>query len=724
MTLPAADGLVVMGEPKTSVSPGLSRLFSFRRISGFLGLLLALAIVAGFAEVVKSYFVPAIGVPGVDENAYLVGGRNVAEHGSPGMHPETPFAFVGPMWDLGRDGWFYPKYPFGTPLLDASAIWLTPGHDVRAAFAISPICAALSVAAIFLLGRMLAGPFWGLLGAILLASNSTLLQLALVPSSHAPDICFALWGMTALVAWVRGGKLWLGIIAGFLIGFAMTIRYTEGLLLLPLAIGVLLKIQWKIWRSWLKQSTAILAWSIPVGTLLIFNHITTGHWTGYDATNESTGFTLAEFQAKWQSTLQAMDIEGLSLLLPVGILGMLMMLGRNWRMGLILIAWFVPSVLLYMAYYWGEAGQGVSYLRFFLASYPPVIVAAMWLISKIADSWAARIGAGVFVAAVAMLGIYNTLPAMAQTQASNLGLAYSGAAMHDTIASSNLHHAISGKPIFFSDEQGGGMGSQLLLYLQFIGGGDWYTGSSFVADGEGRGRPGRFGGGGGPGRAGPGPGFGPGLGMGQGMAGQNGANNPSPMDPERQEYLQKVYANYSNYDLRIQEKNLISSALDQGRPVYGVLNVSTGYDFIELMESEGFSCKVLAKWQEPTVELPASPLSDGGGPPGGGRGMGRGGFGGGGPAGGQGGFAGGFGGGPGNFGGGQGGFQPGGFQRGGFQPGGFQQGGFQPGGFGGPPGGGGPGGFGAGGFANRGVPGDREIGGQRMEIVQVRKNLH
>ncbi len=307
-------------------------------------LALALATTLAFFLVIFTFFAPGPGNPGIDENAYLVGGKLFARHLSSGLHPASAYAYVGPMWIRTTDGWYYPKYPVGIPALNALAIWLGGGHNVFAAFYTSPVCATLSILGMFLLTRLLAGSFLALLAALALATNSTMLHLALVPSSHAPAICFALWGMLCLISWWKSGKIWIGIAAGLLLGYTVTIRYSEGLLLAPLGIAAILSIRWTRWQSYLRAALPLLAWAVPVGALVLFNKITTGHLTGYDSTHESTGFTIAEFKTKWEFTLQQLYLYGLFFLLPLGILGMVLMFDRagaslsSWSSG-----WSPPS---------------------------------------------------------------------------------------------------------------------------------------------------------------------------------------------------------------------------------------------------------------------------------------------------------------------------------------------------------------------------------------------
>src|SRR5947208_9571974 len=194
-------------------------------------LLIALAFTVGLWILLSSCLAPAPGRFGVDENAYLVGGRMIAEHGTPGFKPSDDYQFVGAMWLRTSSGWYYPKYPFGTSLLYAACVALGRREW---AFAVSPICTCLAMLGMFFLSRRIVGSFYALLAMIVLAMSPTTLQLAILPNSHAPALCAVVWGMYFLLRWWQSGGWWLGVPAGLLLGFAVTIRYSEALLLFGL----------------------------------------------------------------------------------------------------------------------------------------------------------------------------------------------------------------------------------------------------------------------------------------------------------------------------------------------------------------------------------------------------------------------------------------------------------------------------------------------------------
>ena len=137
--------------------------------------------------------------------------------------------------------------------------------------------------------------------------------------------------------------------------------------------------RWRELRTWAPSATLAIGWLLPVVFLLAFNKLTVGTTTGYDTTNESTGFTYKTFMNKWNDTLTQLYNQGLYFILPVGLVGLVMALRWSWRAALLLLLWFVPGTLLYMAYYYGRGMPLIGYLRFFTSMLPAAVVAAVWL---------------------------------------------------------------------------------------------------------------------------------------------------------------------------------------------------------------------------------------------------------------------------------------------------------------------------------------------------------
>ncbi len=328
---------------------------------------------------------------GVDQNGYLVGGKRLAEYGSMAFSPKDsvtgkadPFQVVGRMWigaDLGTpDERYYPKYPIGLPLLMA-AVWRLFGAG--AVFWISPVSAALALLGTFLFVRKLAGSVMAWLAEVAVAFSPAMLSLGPNPNSHAATLACVACGMFLLLRWHQsdGNRWFSGMAGGFLLGASVTIRYTEGLLVLPLLVAVATTLRWRSWRSWFDGGAVLAAWALPVGLLVCHNLAAFGHLTGYDPCNESTGFAWDYFRDNWETMLRQLDSNGLFLLFPLGLAGLVALFPHRRDIALILAGWIVPCLLVYTFYYWAPDNMG--YMRFFLTVLPALAAAAFWLLSRL-----------------------------------------------------------------------------------------------------------------------------------------------------------------------------------------------------------------------------------------------------------------------------------------------------------------------------------------------------
>lgn len=334
---------------------------------------------------------------GVDQNGYIVGGKMIYEHGSMAyspINPNTgkldPFLYVGRMWvgtDLGTDNEkYYPKYPLGLPLLYAAVLKAAGFEEGRELiYWISPVCMTLSLLSTFLLVRMLTSSFMALLATITMSSSPLLMGLTNNPNSHASAFFCVTWGMYLLFNWWQKGGWARALTSGLLLGYAVTIRYTEGTLLLTLLLVVILN--WPALKPRLRyycESVLLIAgWALPVLVLAIHNMIVFKSLTGYDPTNESTGFTLEYFMDNWETMFRQLDSASLFLFFPLAISGLVSMFWWNWRIGVVLASWILPCILVYTAYYW--APDGLGYARFFLTITPGMFLCAFWLLSKLGD---------------------------------------------------------------------------------------------------------------------------------------------------------------------------------------------------------------------------------------------------------------------------------------------------------------------------------------------------
>jgi 4-amino-4-deoxy-L-arabinose transferase-like glycosyltransferase len=416
-------------------------------------LAVGLGVAALFAVVVFRFYAPADA--GVDQNAYLTAGRLIAQKHTTRYVLPNPYAYTGGMFVRMPNGDYFPKYPFGLPLLYACFFWiLGPDKGPVWAFVVSPASATLAVLGTFFLARSVAGSFAAVMAATVLGTSQVMLSLADNPNSHAACTACIVWGMFLLVRWWQTGSVWQGIGAGFLIGYAFTIRYTEGLLVIPVAIACLSRIRWRHWVPWalssalgaaavafllvialwtaadwgdaagvhhwfgpgktglslaaialagyavagpifagamtrrgahrawitsfLRNVTPGLAWCVPVVTLVIYNSATMRHAAGYDTTNESklgVAFKWSFMVHNWEMVVRTFDDLELFFVVPFALAGMALVFRRSWRVGVLLLSWFVPGVLLYTSYYW-SMDFDVAYARFYLSFLPALCVAA------------------------------------------------------------------------------------------------------------------------------------------------------------------------------------------------------------------------------------------------------------------------------------------------------------------------------------------------------------
>src|SRR5947209_1883222 len=343
---------------------------------------IAAAAIAVFVVATHPFWVPAH--PGDDQNAYLVSGKLLAAHFPPGLAVDDPYGFVGKMWVAAPDGRYYSKYPLGLPALVALGIEVCgPARGARMAYWISPAAMALALAGLFLLIRQVAGSFAALLGVIALAASPAVLLLANSPNSHAVTLCAATWGMLALLAWWQRPTFPRAALAGLLLGAAATCRYTEGLLLLPLALVALFNLDRRSRRSLAQTGVLLASWLLRPALQLAYNLKVMHHLTAYDATHESTAFGWDHFARNGWTTVRQLSMMGLWALLPLAVLGLILLCARSWRLAAVMLAWLLPGTLLYTAYYYGAIeNDGDGYVRFFLSVFPPLVLGAVWYLTR------------------------------------------------------------------------------------------------------------------------------------------------------------------------------------------------------------------------------------------------------------------------------------------------------------------------------------------------------
>ncbi len=338
--------------------------------------ILLLCVLTGLGVLLKTYFVPVTG--GTDQNGYHVGSWMIYDQGRFSQEPTDDYEFVGHMWVVNEQGLYYPKYPPLYPLLGASAIRVT--GQWNAGFWLSPLCALLTVAGVFVLFRNFLSGGWALLGALLMAGTPVFLFYGLNKASHAPSMAFVTWGMAGFFAAACQRNLkpaWLpALLGGFLLGYAVGIRYTNILLILPPLVyaGFTLR-----GRRWWIPFFFLAGAAIPCLFLAGFHQQAFGAlWrTGYALTQEQSGFSWAYFLPNLRLYATGILDHGTGPVTLFSMIGWVLLFHRQPRKALMFCSWILPLFLLYNCYYWAPTESFAGYLRFIMPVLVPLYLLAL-----------------------------------------------------------------------------------------------------------------------------------------------------------------------------------------------------------------------------------------------------------------------------------------------------------------------------------------------------------
>ncbi len=353
---------------------------------------LAVAILLIFV-LLYGIFTAAFYVPahlGVDQNGYMLTARLLAEHGRLSFLLHNPLQFAGSMVIQTPQGNMYAKYPPGVGVLGA-ILRLIAGP--AAMYLVDPICTLLAIFGAYFIFRRLLDPFLALSGVILLAINPVTLTYANDANSQGAALGFTVLGFWALLSWWQKGGNLRAVAAGVLLGFCCWLRYTEFLWILPLLAVV--RLRYKSTHSWSRSLIPIVAFALPVSILAIINWRAFGApWrTGYWFCREQTGFSISYLvfgahifptrQGNWLTVVEQFENMGLFLLFPMALLALCKLPVVYRRFGTVVLLWVAPSTLVYALYYWAPTNADtVGYLRFFLDTFPALIMVSLWMISE------------------------------------------------------------------------------------------------------------------------------------------------------------------------------------------------------------------------------------------------------------------------------------------------------------------------------------------------------
>ncbi|HEY6064776.1 MAG TPA: glycosyltransferase family 39 protein, partial [Thermoanaerobaculia bacterium] len=179
----------------------------------------------------------------------------------------VPFTYV-------REGKWFSMYPIGWPML------LVVGQAVGLPWVVSPVCGALYVLLLYLIGRDLYGKPVGLVAAVLGAlSPMAILMFSSYLSHGAAALMIALFVWLFVVGRQRASP-WVLALAGVSLGFAFGIRpVTAVAIAVPFGLLVLWELRRSSDRALSFRLLAALVGGGIIGSLPVFiaNHLITGN---------------------------------------------------------------------------------------------------------------------------------------------------------------------------------------------------------------------------------------------------------------------------------------------------------------------------------------------------------------------------------------------------------------------------------------------------------------
>jgi len=351
---------------------------------------------AQMAMMTQGYYEP-------DPNAYVMSGKQLVQHHTLRFDGRDLLRFHDHMWVEPRPNEVYAKYPPGYPLILGVA-WRLGGD--RAIFWVSPFFGAIGLLAAYFLMRKMAGPWISLVGTACFVINPMLALYNGYILSHATSFGVVTVGMWLLWTWWERGGWGRALAAGVVLGYAPLVRYTDALVLLPMAAVVLLRLAGvyphggqDLARRPLagaRRRIAVLldggamgagALACLVPLMLHHRHAFGELWrTGYDLTGEQTAFQWALLAKGFPVLIHHLNDLALFMIFPLAVLGTgLLCVRRRWAESVVLGLWVVPTVLVYASYYWAPPNYGFIYVRFQMSTLAAYFMAFAFLLDQVLE---------------------------------------------------------------------------------------------------------------------------------------------------------------------------------------------------------------------------------------------------------------------------------------------------------------------------------------------------
>jgi hypothetical protein len=266
-------------------------------------------------------------------------------------------------------------------------------------------------------------------------------------------------------------------------------------------------------------------------------------------------------RGNWWRALARINEDGLPLVFPVGLVGLVFLVCRDAKRALFLGLWVMPCLFLYSGYYWLEQSQG--YVRFFVGISAPLILSALFLLCRIPKHRVWRpvvIGLFVLLAAIANLRLCTQM----------LGR-HRGRLLFNKTMSDTVRTRLSSRSVIFSEPD-------ILNVIEYVGEYRLYSLQLFESSAI------------------------------QKVAEGIGRAEPSPLQERRARALVELLGGKSDSQLADIERELMGRHLAEGREVALIIQRDR-FGRVRDRVGEKLRFEPLAEWNEERVGDDGAPRS-------------------------------------------------------------------------------------------------------------------